>query len=38
MIGIDGAIVVVKFAGLGNKEKRFQFPGAFEQGFLKVEE
>ena len=38
VIGIDGAIVVVKFAGLGNKEKRFQFPGAFEQGFLKVEE
>ena len=31
--GIDGAIIVVTFDGT---DKRFQFPGAFEQGFLKL--
>ncbi len=33
--GIDGAIIVVTFDGT---DKRFQFPGAFEQGFLKLED
>jgi hypothetical protein len=33
--GIDGAIIVVTFDGA---DKRFQFPGAFEQGFLKLED
>lgn len=32
--GIDGAIIVVTF---GREDKRFQFPGGFEQGFLKLE-
>ena len=32
--GIDGGLIVVTFAGV---DKRFQFPGAFEQGFLKLE-
>lgn len=31
--GIDGAIIVVTFDGV---EKRFQFPGAFSQGFLSL--
>ena len=31
--GIDGTILVVTF---GSMEKKFQFPGAFEQGFLKL--
>ena len=33
--GIDGSLIVVTFAGV---DKKFQFPGAFEQGFLSVEE
>ena len=33
--GIDGSIIVVSFGG---KDKKFQFPGAFEQGFLEIEE
>ncbi len=33
--GIDGAVMVVVFNGV---DKRFQFPGAFEQGFLKIVE
>ena len=33
--GIDGAIIVVTFNG---EDKRFQFPWAFEQGFLKLDE
>ena len=33
--GIDGGIIVVTFNGI---DKMFQFPGAFEQGFLKLEE
>lgn len=32
--GIDGTIIVVTFDGI---DKRFQFPGAFEQGFLKAD-
>ena len=30
--GIDGAIIVVTFS---DGDKRFQFPGAFQQGFLR---
>ena len=33
--GIDGSVIVVSFDGV---EKKFQFPGAFEQGFLKLSE
>ena len=33
--GIDGGLIVVAFNGV---DKIFQFPGAFEQGFLKLEE
>lgn len=33
--GIDGSVIVVSFDGA---EKIFQFPGAFEQGFLKLAE
>ena len=33
--GIDGGIIVVVFDGV---DKIFQFPGAFEQGFLKLDE
>lgn len=33
--GIDGTLIVVTFAGA---DKKFQFPGAFEQGFLKLDE
>ena len=33
--GIDGTIIVVTFNGI---DKRFQFPGGFEQGFLKLED
>ena len=33
--GIDGGIIVVVFGGV---DKKFQFPGAFEQGFLKLDE
>lgn len=33
--GIDGSLIVVSFNGT---DKKFQFPGAFEQGFLKLEE
>lgn len=33
--GIDGTTIVVSFKGI---DKKFQFPGAFEQGFLKLEE
>ena len=33
--GIDGGLIVVTFAGV---DKKFQFPGAFEQGFLKLDE
>ena len=33
--GIDGGIIVVIFDGV---KKRFQFPGAFEQGFLNLDE
>ncbi len=33
--GIDGGIIVVMFDGV---DKRFQFPGAFEQGFLNLDE
>lgn len=33
--GIDGGIIVVIFDGA---KKRFQFPGAFEQGFLSLDE
>lgn len=33
--GIDGGLIVVTFNGT---DKKFQFPGAFEQGFLKLEE
>lgn len=32
--GIDGGIIVVAFSGV---DKKFQFPGAFEQGFLKLD-
>ncbi|MCR5335332.1 MAG: hypothetical protein K6E42_02120, partial [Synergistes sp.] len=31
--GIDGGLIVVTFNGI---DKMFQFPGAFEQGFLKL--
>ena len=31
--GIDGSIIVVVFDGI---DKKFQFPGAFENGFLKL--
>ncbi len=31
--GIDGGLIVVTFNGT---DKKFQFPGAFEQGFLKL--
>lgn len=33
--GIDGGFIVVVFNGI---DKKFQFPGAFEQGFLAIEE
>ena len=33
--GVDGGLIVVTFAGV---DKKFQFPGAFEQGFLKLGE
>lgn len=33
--GVDGALIVVSFKGV---DKKFQFPSAFEQGFLKLEE
>lgn len=33
--GIDGSRIVVSFQG---KDKTFQFPGAFEQGFLSLDE
>ena len=33
--GINGSVIVVSFDGV---EKIFQFPGAFEQGFLKLSE
>ena len=33
--GIDGGLIVVVF---GDVDKKFQFPGAFEQGFLKLGE
>lgn len=33
--GIDGGMIVVVFNGI---DKKFQFPGAFEQGFLAIEE
>ncbi len=33
--GIDGGIIIVVFSGV---DKKFQFPGAFEQGFLKLDE
>lgn len=33
--GIDGSRIVVSFKG---KDKTFQFPGAFEQGFLSLDE
>jgi len=33
--GIDGTLIVVTFNGV---DKKFQFPGAFEQGFLSLEE
>ena len=33
--GIDGGILVVTF---GSVDKKFQFPGAFEQGFLSMSE
>lgn len=32
--GIDGSVIVVSFDGV---EKKFQFPGAFEQGFLNLD-
>ena len=32
--GIDGGLIVVVFGGV---DKKFQFPGAFEQGFLKLD-
>ena len=32
--GIDGGLIVVIFGGV---DKKFQFPGAFEQGFLKLD-
>lgn len=33
--GVDGALIVVSFKGV---DKKFQFPSAFEQGFLKLED
>ncbi len=33
VIGVDGAMIIVSFAGT---KKKFQFPGAFEQGFLSI--
>lgn len=33
--GVDGGLIVVAFSGV---DKKFQFPGAFEQGFLKLDE
>lgn len=33
--GIDGGMIVVVFNSI---DKKFQFPGAFEQGFLAIEE
>ena len=33
--GIDGSIIVVTFDGV---DKKFQFPGGFEQGFLRLED
>lgn len=33
--GIDGGLIVVTFAGV---DKKFQFPGAFEHGFMKLDE
>lgn len=33
--GIDGSLIIVSFKGV---DKKFQFPGAFEQGFLKLDE
>ena len=33
--GIDGGVIVVVFDGV---DKKFQFPGAFEQGFLKIDD
>jgi hypothetical protein len=33
--GIDGGLIVVVFNGM---DKKFQFPGAFEQGFLTLDE
>lgn len=32
---IEGGLIIVAFKGM---DKKFQFPGAFEQGFLKVKE
>ena len=33
VVGIDGGLIVVDFKGV---KKKFQFPGAFEQGFLSI--
>ena len=33
--GIDGCLIVVAFGGA---DKKFHFPRAFEQGFLKLDE
>lgn len=33
--GIDGSLIIVAFKG---EDKTFQYPGAFEQGFLKLDE
>ena len=33
--GIDDGMIIVVFNGI---VKKFQFPGAFEQGFLAIEE
>jgi hypothetical protein len=33
--GTDGSLIVVSFNGV---DKKFQFPRAFEQGFLTIEE
>lgn len=33
--GVDGSMIIVSFKGV---DKKFQFPGAFEQGFLKLDE
>ena len=32
--GIDGPFIIVTFKGV---DKSFQFPGAFEQGFLEID-